>query len=221
MAQDTPTALESRERADDARLHSPSAARNKEPVLAVLRAHLPVGARVLEVGSGTGEHAVHFAAHLDRVVWQPSEQDPDAFASTAAWVTHAGLAGLRPPVRLDVCEARWPVEDDAPFQAVLSLNMIHIAPWAAAEGLVAGAARVLTPSGALMLYGPFAKGGVHSAPSNAAFDESLKARNPAWGVRDLDQVEALAQAHGFALRAVVSMPAHNLTVIFHKSEGTA
>jgi cyclopropane fatty-acyl-phospholipid synthase-like methyltransferase len=194
---------------------SPATARNRQPILEALRPRLPAGARVLEVASGAGEHAVFLAEALPGVRWQPSDRDDEALASIAAWRTAAGLANLAPPLRLDAADlASWP---EGPFEAVVCINMIHISPWAACEGLVAGAGRVLTPGGRLFLYGPFLEADVETAPSNLAFDQSLKARDPAWGLRDLAAVTALAGAHGLALAERIGMPANNLIVMFERS----
>jgi SAM-dependent methyltransferase len=197
---------------------SPSTARNREPILEVLRPRLPAGARVLEVASGTGEHAMFLAAALAGVSWQPTDRDAEALTSIAAWRAEAGLANLAAPLRLDAADpATWP---EGPFEAVVCINMIHISPWAATEGLMAGAGRVLTPGGRLVLYGPFLEAQVETAPSNLAFDDSLKARDPAWGLRDLAAVAALAGAHGLALAERISMPANNLVVVFEKTKSS-
>ena len=191
-------------------LTAPAAARNREPILDVLRSRLAPGARVLEIAAGSGEHAVWFAEALPQVSWRPSDREPAALASIAARVEDAGLPNLLEPVTLDAAGA-WP---DAAADAIVCINMIHIAPWAAAEGLMAGAERILPTGGVLFLYGPFREGGRHTAPSNAAFDESLKSRNPAWGVRDLEAVTALAERHGLAFQERIAMPANNLSVVF-------
>ena len=194
-------------------LTSPAAARNRDPILSVLRERLPPG-EVLEIASGSGEHAAYFAAALPSVRWRPSDADDAALASIAAWRARAGAPNLLEPVPLDASDADgWPVER---ADAVVCINMIHIAPWAAAEGLMRGAARVLPQGGVLYLYGPYKVGGAHTAPSNAAFDADLRARNPAWGVRDVGDVVALAEAHGLALSTRIPMPANNLTVLFEK-----
>lgn len=190
------------------RLEAPSAARNREPLLAVLKARLTEPAFVLEVASGTGEHALWFSTALPHLIWQPTDRDPDARASIAAWREQAG-PNLLPPVALDAA-GPWPIEH---ADVVLSINMIHIAPWAAAEGLAAGAARVLRPGGRLILYGPFRQG-PGTTPGNAAFDADLRARNPDWGVRELDEVLALAASHGMHLAEQVEMPANNLVLVF-------
>lgn len=193
---------------------APAAARNRGPILEVLNRVLPPQARVLEIASGTGEHTVHFAAARPDVVWQPTDRDPEAITSIAAHRALAGLFNVLPPLELDVTAATWPV---AQADAVISINMIHIAPWEAARGLMAGAARVLVPGGVLVLYGPFKEGGRHTAPSNAAFDASLRARDPAWGVRDLEDVAALAARYGIRFSERVAMPANNLTLVFVKA----
>lgn len=190
---------------------SPAVARNREPILAVLRRMLPAHGTVLEIASGTGEHAVHFAAGLPELAWQPTEIDADALASISAHCMSARLPNLLPPLELDACSPRWPV---GRADAVVAINMIHIAPWTAAEGLMAGAARVLAPGGVLYLYGPFKENGRHTAPSNAGFDASLRAYDPEWGVRDLGEVCALAHRHGLDLVERIPMPANNLSVVF-------
>ncbi|MEM7221759.1 MAG: DUF938 domain-containing protein [Pseudomonadota bacterium] len=192
----------------DARLFAPATQRNREPILAVLDRILPRSGLVLEVASGTGEHAAWFAHSLRPLIWQPSDPDPDLRHSITAHGT--GIANLQAPLDLDVTCHPWPLEQ---ADAVVCINMIHITPWATAEGLVAGS-RALLPAGApLYLYGPFRRDGRHTAPSNAAFDRSLRAENPDWGVRDLEEVAALGEAHGLELGEVVEMPANNLSVI--------
>jgi len=194
---------------------SPSTARNRQPILEVLAPRLAVGARVVEVASGAGEHAVFLAAALPQVRWQPTDRDAEALASIAAWRAASGPTNLAPPLRLDAAEAStWPA---GPFDAVVCINMIHISPWAASEGLMAGAGRVLTPGGRLFLYGPFLEADVGTAASNLAFDESLKARDAAWGIRDLAEVAALARANGLGLAERIAMPANNLVVVFAKT----
>lgn len=199
--------------ASDSRQYRPHVARNRDPILDVLRRILPPKGLVLEIASGSGEHAVYLAQHLSALDWQPTDQDQEALASAAAHRADAALPNLLPPLQLDVTAARWPVER---ADAVMCCNMIHIAPWAACEGLVAGAGRVLSASGLLYLYGPYKIGGRHTAPTNQAFDDQLRTRNPAWGIRDLDEVTALAVRHGFALAETVSMPANNLSAIFRR-----
>ncbi len=211
-----PRALEDVTRAGDARLFSPSAARNRDPVLKVLREVLPAKARLLEIASGTGEHAVHVCAALPQIEWQPSERDNAALASIAAWRAATDLPNLHAPLTIDVMAAEWWHAVAQPVHVVLSLNMIHIAPWGAAQGLFAGAGQLLGAEGTLILYGPFARGGVHTAPSNAAFDESLKSRDPEWGVRDIDDLDQLAREAGLVFERGFDMPANNQTLVFRK-----
>lgn len=193
--------------AEDPRRFAPAAARNRDALLEALRHVLPARGLVLEVASGTGEHAAHFARALPGLEWQPSDPSPEARASADAWA--AGLPNIRPALALDASAWPWPI---AQADAVLCVNMIHIAPWDACLGLLRGAAAIL-PSGApLILYGPFLQAGVETAPGNQEFDASLRARNPAWGIRRLEDV-AMAAA-GFGLSDVIPMPANNLTAVF-------
>jgi SAM-dependent methyltransferase len=194
-------------------LTAPAVARNREPILAVLRRVLPARGTVLEIASGTGEHAVHFAGGLPHLTWQPSDREPKALRSIAAHRAATQLPNLLLPLALDASEPAWPLDH---ADAVVSINMIHISPWAAAEGLMAGAARLLAPGRVLYLYGPFKEQGEHTAPSNASFDAGLRAQDPQWGVRDLDEVAALARQNGFDLVERVAMPANNLSLIFRK-----
>ena len=197
----------------DPRQFRPHVPRNRDPILDVLRLILPPKGLVLEVASGSGEHAAYFAQNLRALDWQPSDPDQEALASATAHRAEASLPNLLPPLHLDVTAAQWPVDR---ADAVICCNMIHIAPWTACEGLIAGSARVLPTGGLLYLYGPYKIGGRHTAPTNQAFDERLRAQNPAWGIRDLDDVTALAARHGFALAETVPMPANNLSVIFRR-----
>ncbi len=203
----------------DARRYSPSVARNRDAILEILRQVLPPTGPILEVGSGTGEHAVHFAPHFQKSYWQPSDPDSESRASVAAWTESAGAENVLAPIALDVRESVWPLEEEDAARclaAVISINMIHISPWSACLGLLAGAGRLLADDGVLYLYGPFRVGGAHTAPSNAAFDLSLKSRDPAWGVRDLDEVAAAAEGEGLALSQTFPMPANNLSVVFRR-----
>ncbi len=193
--------------------HAPATERNRGPILEVLRAVLPAEGRVLEVASGTGEHAAYFAPRLAPRLWLPSDPDPDLRRSIAAHARLAACPSLEPPLALDARDPDWPVEEAA---AVVCINMIHIAPWAAAEGLIAGAGRLLAPGGLLYLYGPFRRDGQHTAPSNAAFDQSLREQDPAWGIRDLEAVAELAAAAGFGPAEAIEMPANNLSVGFQR-----
>ena len=160
-----------------------------------------------------------FAKALPGLLWQPSDPDPASRASSAAWIAAEALANVRAPVAIDTRQAIWGVEDEAPFAAMVSLNMIHIAPWESALGLLTGAGRLLRPDGILYLYGPFMRSGAHTAPSNAAFDADLKRRNPSWGVRDIDDIVREATPHGLELREVIEMPANNLSLVFVKTGG--
>ncbi|WP_323119838.1 DUF938 domain-containing protein [Burkholderia alba] len=192
---------------------APAAERNREPILEVLRAVLPEQGTVLEIASGTGQHAVHFAAALPHLDWQPTDADPAARASIAAWADEAALPNLRVPLALDVRAPRWPLDA---VEAIVCINMIHIAPWQAAEALFAGAARLLGDAGVLVLYGPYRRGGEHTSPSNAQFDAQLRGRDPAWGVRDLEAVVELGRAAGLSIEKIAQMPANNLSVVFRK-----
>lgn len=197
----------------DARLFSPSAARNREPILEILGAALDDASRVLELASGSGEHAIHFAAALPNLHWQPSDPDPQARASIAAWRVAAELDNLAPPVELNVLERPWDVQD---FDALVAINMLHIAPWEAAEALLGEAGARLPGGGVLFLYGPFLRDGVPTAPSNAAFDADLQRRDPSWGIRSLEAIRTLARANGLALERIVEMPANNLSVVLRR-----
>jgi hypothetical protein len=195
----------------DPRIHTPAAQRNREPILAVLRRVLPPSGLVLEVASGSGEHAVHFAQALPGLVLQPSDPDASRRASIDAWTAQSGLANIRPALALDATAHEWPI---TVADAVLCFNMIHIAPWQAAIGLMRGAAEVLGQGKKLVLYGPYRRNGAHTAPSNAAFDESLRERDPAWGIRDLEAVAERAAEAGFGPPTIEQMPVNNLCVIF-------
>lgn len=202
----------------DQRRHAPAAERNKQPILDVLRRVLPASGTVLEVASGTGQHVAHFAAALPALTWQPSDRTDQEFASIVAWCASTGASNARPPLVLDVTREPWPL---ATVDAIFCANMIHIAPWQACLGLLRGAGRHLAPGAPLVLYGPFRIGGEHTAPSNAAFDADLRARDPAWGVRDLDEVARVAASHGLELEERVAMPANNLTVILRRRRDDA
>jgi SAM-dependent methyltransferase len=194
--------------------HAPATERNRAPILDVLRRILPPRGTVLEVASGTGQHAVAFASALPGLTWQPTDADADALDSIRAWAAEAALANLAPPLPLDATRAQpWPVER---ADAVVCINMIHIAPWEACTGLMRGTGQVLSPGGALVLYGPYRLEGRHTAPSNAAFEDWLKAQDPRFGVRDLEAVTEEAARHGLTLLETVPMPANNFTVVFRK-----
>ncbi len=198
---------------DDPRRFAPATQRNRDPILAVLRRVLPPTGTVLEVASGSGEHAVYFAAQLPALTWQPSDDDATARASIAAWVAQEALGNVLPPVALDASAEAWPV---ARVDAVLCCNMVHISPWSSCEGLMRGAGRALPAGGVLVMYGPFRVGGMDTAPSNAAFDADLRRRDARWGVRDLEAVVEEARGRGLDHVETVSMPANNLTVVFRR-----
>jgi len=199
--------------ASDPRLYHAHVARNREPILDVLKRVLPPAGLVVEIASGSGEHAVFFAEALPGISWQPTDIDVAALASIAAHRAAAGVANLLAPMRLDTTVEPWPV---ARADVIVCNNMIHISPWAVTEALMWGAARVLPAGGVLFLYGPYKIGGRHTAPSNEEFDISLRARNPEWGIRDLADVTALAARHGLTLAETVPMPANNLSVILRR-----
>jgi SAM-dependent methyltransferase len=213
-----PVALEQRSHGADQRLFSPSAARNSAPILNALKPLLSTCGKVMEIGCGTGEHAVCLAEAMPALTWLPSDPDPASRASTASWIKFKGLNNVLAPLDVDTCQAVWGVEGLAPFDAMVSINMIHIAPWAATIGLFSGAGRLLRPGGSLLLYGPFMHNGAHNAPSNAAFDESLKARNPSWGLRDIADIESVAAAVNLRLGETIDMPANNKLLVFRHAE---
>lgn len=198
----------------DHRLYAPATERNRDPILAVLRGVLPPRGTVLEIASGSGEHVVYFAQNFPNLAFQPSDPSPDSAQSIAAWIAATRVGNVRAPVILDTTQLSWPVKA---ADAILCINMIHIAPWSAAEGLFAGAASLLAPGAPLYLYGPYKRDGAHTAPSNVDFDRGLRERNPAWGVRDLDDVASLARKNGFSAPTITAMPANNLSVVFRRS----
>ena len=189
--------------------HAPATARNREPIREVLGRVLPAQGLVLELAAGSGEHSIHFARAFPALTWQPSDVDASALASIEAWRAETALANLRAPVRIDVTQPSWPVDH---ADAITCINMVHIAPWEAAQGVFAGAQRLSAKL--LYLYGPYRFGGQFTAPSNAEFDRSLRARDPSWGARDLRDLEAVAREHGFTLSEVIAMPANNHSLIF-------
>lgn len=197
----------------DAKRVAPAAARNRDAILAVVQGVLPAQGTILEIASGSGEHIVHFAQSSPHLHWQPSDPEPAALASIAAWSGEAALPNIASPVMLDVISPDWPI---ARADAILCINMIHIAPWEATLGLMIGAGRLLPPGAPLYLYGPFREEGIPLAPSNAEFDASLKTRDPQWGLRHVDDVTDVAARHGLALRKRITMPANNLSLIFYR-----
>lgn len=218
MADKLPVALEERGESGDGRRYSPSIARNREAIRDVLRRHLTFPARALEIASGTGEHGAFFVDEIPGLDWTYSDIDGPSLQSQRAWREASGSLQLRGPLELNAATPDWGEAEQADaWDVIFSANMVHIAPFGAAAGLIAGAGRLLTPGGMLVLYGPFSREGV-IAPSNAAFDDSLKGRNPDWGVRDLDrELVPLAIAAGLLLETVAEMPANNLTVFFRKA----
>lgn len=198
----------------DSRQFAPATQRNRDVILDVLRRTLPATGLVLEIASGSGEHAVHFAANLPDLAFQPTDPNPEALASIAAWIEAAGARNVRPPIQLDVCQPFWPIANAA---AIVCINMIHISPWEATQGLLSGAAAVLPAGAPLYLYGPYLRRGVETAPSNLAFDLSLRERNPAWGIKRLEDVAAAARSAGFTGPDVTEMPANNLSVVFRRT----
>jgi len=197
-----------------ARRSAPAALRNREPIAEVLRDWLPERGLVLEVGSGTGEHVVFFAERFPKLDWQPSDIHPDALSSIAAWRRETSLLNVREPIVLDAAAADWPIGE---ADAVLSINMVHISPWASALGLIAGAARVLPSGGPLILYGPWLKDDVRTVPSNLAFDQDLRSRDPSWGLRRVEEFRAAAEERGLSLDQTRAMPANNLMLLFRRT----
>jgi len=201
---------------------SPAADRNKQPILDVLRGVLPAHGAALEIASGTGQHVAWFAAALPGWTWQPTDADESALPAIAAWTSQAGLANVRSPLPLDVMAPQWPAQGPPfaePFDAIYCANMLHISPWATCAALMQGAARHLRSGGVLVTYGPYLEDGVPTAPGNLSFDQDLRARNPAWGIRRLEDVSREAQRAGLDLRERHAMPANNLLLVFRRSNG--
>jgi Protein of unknown function (DUF938) len=211
----------------DSRKFAPATQRNREPILSVLREVLPQEGLVVEISSGSGEHAVYFAPQFPRHYWLPSDPDPTALESIRAWQQEQPTQTLLPPISLDVSQPHWPESVrqlltqppfiDIPIAAIVNINMIHISPWSATLGLMAGAEALLPIGGVLYLYGPYKQNGVHTAPSNEAFDDMLRSRNPEWGVRDLEAVIAVAEKHHLHWYKTIEMPANNLSIVFTPS----
>ncbi|PLP98110.1 DUF938 domain-containing protein [Cupriavidus pauculus] len=197
-----------------ARRMAPATDRNRAPILAVLRDALPKTGTVLEIASGTGQHAVYFAAALPGLTWQPSDLDATHRESIAAWTAHDKVANVRPPLAVDVRQEPWGIDA---VDAIVCINMIHIAPWAAADALFAGAGRRLSAGGVLYLYGPYRRNGAHTAPSNEAFDRQLRVADADWGVRDMEAVIALGAAQGLTCAEPIPMPANNFSLVFRKA----
>jgi uncharacterized protein DUF938 len=197
----------------DHRQYAPATVRNRDFILDVLRDVLPTTGVILEIASGSGEHVVHFARNLPSLVFQPSDPEPDALLSVAAWVKAAQATNVRAPIVLDASRSSWPI---ASADGIICINMIHISPWDATVGLISGAAAILPPGLPLYLYGPYKRKGFATAPSNQAFDRNLRDRDPTWGLRDLDAVAAIAQSVGFSAPDITEMPANNLSVVFRR-----
>lgn len=197
--------------------HAEAAARNTGAILDVLRRFLPERGQALEIASGTGQHAAAFAEAFPGIDWQPSDPSAEARDSIAAWAAESGLGNLRQPLELDVTRPGWQAGLEGGLDVAVCINMIHISPWAACEGLMAGTGTLLRQGGLLYLYGPYKQDGEHTAPSNASFDESLRGRNLAWGVRDMADVASAAGAHGMKLEERVAMPANNFSLVFRKA----
>ncbi len=205
----------------DARQHSLPAGRNRDPILGVLKRVVARGSHVLEIASGSGEHAIHFAKNLNQVAWQPSDPDSNARASVAAWIEFEQIHNIAAPLELDVAEEGWErALAGQSYDTVIAINMTHISPWEATLGLMRGAGALLADAkhgpGILYTYGAHKRGGEHTAPSNEAFDAWLKERDPSYGVRDLEEVEAAANTNGLRLREIIEMPANNLSLVFER-----
>lgn len=202
------------EKLDDGRWRSGPAERNKGPILEILRRFLPPAGLVLEIASGTGQHVAHFAQALPGLTWQPSDADAELRASVALWTREERLANVNVPLELDVCRFPWPL---ARADAIVCINMIHVAPWAAAQGLFRGAGKVLSAGGIVFLYGPYRRFGRHTALSNKAFDAQLRAQDPGWGLRDMEEIGRIAGKEGIDLVATIEMPANNFSLVLRKS----
>ena len=197
----------------DYRQYAPATVRNRDFILDVLRDVLPMSGAILEIASGSGEHVVHFARNFPSLVFQPSDPEPEALRSIAAWVEATDVANVRAPIVLDASQSPWPI---ASADGIICINMVHISPWEATLGLIKGATAILPPRSPLYLYGPYKRKGFATAPSNQAFDQSLRDRDPNWGLRDLEAVAATAQTLGFSGPVITEMPANNLSVVFRR-----
>ncbi|PCI43992.1 MAG: SAM-dependent methyltransferase [Alphaproteobacteria bacterium] len=200
--------------------HAPATDRNREPILTVLRDCLPDYGTILEIASGSGQHAIYFVTHMPGHYWLPSDPDKKSRDSISAWWWEVQLNNILPPLNINTRDDVWPVENieiPQPVSAMVCINMIHISPWESTIGLMKGAARILPKGGILYLYGPYKTDSMHTAPSNELFDISLRSKNPQWGLRNLEDVIKLAGEHGLSLVKTVHMPANNLSVIFKSS----
>jgi Protein of unknown function (DUF938) len=208
-----PELLECVRNMSDHRQYAPATLRNRDLILDVLREVLPAKGDILEIASGSGEHVVHLAKSLPSLDFQPSDPDPDALQSVAAWIKATRVTNVRAPIVLDASQSPWAI---ASADGIICINMVHISPWNATLGLIKGAAAILSPGAPFYLYGPYKRDGVETAPSNQAFDRSLRNHNPAWGLRDLEAVAAMAQSVGFSIPIITEMPANNLSVVFRR-----
>ena len=197
--------------------HAPATLRNREPILFVLRDVLPPAGTVLEIASGSGEHATYFAQQLAPLLWQPTDYSAEAVASIAAWRDAEDGHRPLPPRQLDVTASDWGLSDVADLRALFCANMIHIAPWEAALGLLAGAGQLLPSSGTMVLYGPYKRDGAHTSDSNAEFDATLRSQDPSWGIRDLEEITTQAATNGLILNQTIQMPANNFILVFNKT----
>lgn len=202
--------------ARDARKFAPATERNREPILEVLQRVLPRNGNILEIASGTGEHAAFFAPYLRGCQWIPSDPNPELRNSINAWREYCSTRNFHPPLDINASDRTWQLGEYDSIAAIVNINMIHIAPWSACLGLMAGANRLLDVGGIVYLYGPYRQNDRHTAPSNMEFDRLLRDRNPDWGVRNLEDTIAAAEAESFKLLETVSMPANNLSVVFEK-----
>jgi hypothetical protein len=198
---------------NEKRLFAPSVARNRDPILDVLRLVLPSKGLVLEIASGSGEHVVHFATHFPTLTFCPSDPNAEARESVLAWIASTGVTNILPPLALDASKTPWPIDH---ADAIICINMVHISPWSATEGLFKCARKLLPPGAPIYLYGPYKRKGAHTAPSNAEFDASLRARDASWGVRDVEALAKCGAAEGFEVPEIVEMPANNLSLIFRR-----
>jgi Protein of unknown function (DUF938) len=199
--------------APDAKRFAPATQRNRDPIVSVLRDVLPDKGQIIEIASGTGEHVVHFAAYFPHLIWQPTDFDPAGLSSIAAWAAECRLPNILHPLKLDAAESEWPVKQ---ADGIVCINMVHISPWSATEGLFAGAKTLLSGGAPLFLYGPFREDKVPTVPSNEAFDASLRAANTDWGLRIVEDVANIAETQGFTLERRVPMPANNMSLIFRR-----
>ena len=200
----------------DVRLHAPATAKNRDAILEVVETLAPAGAMVLEIGSGSGEHAVHIGAHLAKLTWQPSDPDPTMRASISAWIDHSHVGNVRPPLAIDCAVPGWWRDLAREPDLIVAINVAHIVAKPVIDGLLEGAGRLLQPDGLLLFYGPFTFNGDFTANSNKSFDRMLRQQNPAWGLRDLNNISADAAQHGLELKEIIAMPSNNHTLVLKR-----